>query len=602
LLPHSIVIALTAAVIRLIPLHWLHPINWDELEFFRATKWIAEGRLPYRDFWEHHTPLAWILFAPFTTDGPGADAIIAMRWAQIPVWIATFVLVNLWMRDAGIARGARWAAMALALSSSLFMLPAIEYRVESVGCLLFVLGLVLASPVYPARRRGISGSTGSDEATGSAGAPGDPASTRGINWRDWAAGIVFCLAGFANLRLGPVLVVAVLLHFRPRLIAGGAAALAACLGAFAALGSLDELWQQVWRDNLAEKFATPVIGGFVHRLLIPFGVRILATDREFELAAVDVGGIAILLLGFAGLLLLWRRRELRTILILQVVNLLFIAWMKFIYNYHFALVVILAIPLIASVVERIPRRELVTALLIVAWGVNAFGSIFRGKELDLAYQDLVMREVHARTKPGEKVWSGVPWALDRAPAYHFWFLPELARQLVLQRLAPRYSMSDPPAAVVFDHYALVWVATVQRELAPYLVRHYMPAWRNVWVPAMNAVVRPGQRVEWVVPRDGTYRVFASPELARHRWFRDPFLAYKGQELRLRSLERPPLTFSAGPTLRKGQLVSVTSHGTEPLGVILLSSNDWVLFRQPPEGASLEAETTRVTHVPDFGWR
>ena len=105
-----IAIALTAAAMRLVPLHWLHPINWDELEFFRATKWIAQGRVPYRDFWEHHTPLAWILFAPFTTDWPGADAIIAMRWAQIPVWIATFALINVWKRGAGIGRGARWAA------------------------------------------------------------------------------------------------------------------------------------------------------------------------------------------------------------------------------------------------------------------------------------------------------------------------------------------------------------------------------------------------------------------------------------------------------------------------------------------------------------
>ncbi|HEV7239970.1 MAG TPA: hypothetical protein VGQ36_12090 [Thermoanaerobaculia bacterium] len=603
----AIFIALTAAAVRLIPLQWLHPLNWDEIEFYRATAWIGDGLVPYRDFWEHHTPLAWFLFAPFTKllDAAGAGAILAMRWAQIPVWIATFWLVNVWMRGTGIARDARWAAMAFALCSSLLMLPAIEYRVESVGCLLFVLGLVLASPVYPARRRGISGSTSSDEAMSSAGAPGDPASTRGINWRnarDLLAGIVFCLAGFANLRLGPVLVVTVLLHLRPRIIAGGVMALAACLAYFAATGSADELWQQVWRDNLAEKFATPIPGGFLHRLLVTFGVRLLASDRLFDWAAVDVGGMVILLFGFVALLLGWRRKELRPILILQIVNLLFIASMKFIYNYHFALVVILAIPLVASVVERIPRRGLVTALLVLAWSVNAFASIFRGKELDLAYQTAVMAEVDSRTKAGEKVWSGVAWALRREPAYRFWFLPELTRHLVLQGLAPRYSLEDdPPAAVVFDHYALLWVATVQRELAPYLVRHYMPAWRNLWIPAMNAVVQPGQRVEWIVPRDGTYHLFASPELARHRWFRDPFHAYRGDELRLRGMQRPPLVFSAGPHLRKGQRVSVISHASEPLGVILLSSNDTVLFRQPPSGATLEAESTRVTHVPHFPW-
>jgi hypothetical protein len=560
-----IALALSAAAIRLLPLQKLHPLNWDELEFYRATSWIAEGRVPYRDFWEHHTPLAWFLFAPVTwlTNSPGAGAVILMRWAQIPVWIATFVCLNAWMRGAGLDRGARWTAMGLALCSSLFMLPAIEYRVESVGCLLFVLGLLLA------QRK-----------------------------RDFAAGAVFCLAGFANLRLGPVLVVAVLLHFRKCILAGGMAALAACLAYFAAAGALDELWQQLWIDNRGERFATPVIGGFVHRLLVPFGVRILATDRFFEWAAVDVGGIAVLLFGFAGLLLVWRDRKLRPLAVVQFVNLLFVSSMKFIYNYHLALVVVLAIPLIAWTIERIPRREVVFAVLLVAWSVNAFASIFRGKEQDLAYQDGIMREVHARTRPGDKVWSGVPWALRREPAYRFWFLPELARQLVLQKLAPRYSLDDPPAAVVFDHYTLLWVGTVQRELAPYLVRHYMPVWRNLWVPAMNTVVRPGQQVQWIVPRDGVYRLYASPELARHPWFRDPLTAYRGDELTLRNTPQP-LSVSAGPRLRKGERITVTSRAAEPLGVIMIAGDDRVLFRQPPAGASLEAETTRVTHVPNL---
>jgi len=557
----------TAALVRLIPLQWLHPLNWDELEFYRATRWIAEGRVPFRDFWEHHTPLAWFVFAPFSllTDSPGANAILTMRWAQIPVWIATFWLLNVWMRDVGLERTARWAAMTLALCSSLFMIPAVEYRVESLGCLLLVLGLILV-------RR---------------------------NHEVWA-GVAFCLAGFTNLRLGPVLVVLVLVLFRWRVVVGGLAGLAACLSYFVATGAMDDLWQSVWIDNLGEKFATPVIGGFLHRLLVPFGVRILASDRLFEWAAVDAGGIAVLLLGFVGLVLAWRQRDLRLIALAQLVNLFFIASMKFIYNYHFTLVVILSIPLIASVVQRIPRRGVVVVVLLVAWSVNAFASIFRGKEQDLAYQDRIMREVHARTLPGEKVWSGVPWALRREPAYRFWFLPELARQLVLQDLAPRYSLDDPPAAVVFDHYALVWVATVQRELAVKLVRHYMPVWRNLWIPAMNGVVLPGHSVTWTVPRDGRYRLYVSPELATHPWFRDPLRAYKGApSLPLRTMIDPPITISAGPVLRKGQTLVVTSHGTEPLGIILLSGDDTVLFRQPLPGVSLEAEATRITHVPDL---
>ncbi|HEX2121099.1 MAG TPA: hypothetical protein VHL59_05590 [Thermoanaerobaculia bacterium] len=37
-------------------------------------------------------------------------------------------------------------------------------------------------------------------------------------------------------------------------------------------------------------------------------------------------------------------------------------------------------------------------------------------------------------------------------------------------------------------------------------------------------------------------------------------------------------------------------------MILLAGDDTVIFRQPPAGATLEAATTRVTHVPDFDAR
>lgn len=576
-----IAFAVTTVLARLAFLHYLHPLNWDELEFFTATKWIGQGLVPFRDFWEHHSPLMWFVFAPLTwlTDSPGIDAILVLRWAQIPIWVATFWLLNVWMRNAGIGRFARWAAMTIALCSSLFMIPAVEYRVESLGCLFVVGGLVLAQ-----RER----------------------------W--FLSGAMFCLAGFTNLRLGPVLVVAVvsllvMRRFRALpIVAGGFAALFACLGYFAATGSLDELWQQVWIENQAEKYATAVEGGFVHRLLVPFGIRILATDRHFELAAVDLGGIAVLLAGIAGLVHALRRKDVRLIAILQLANLAFVSFMKFIYNYHFALVVILMIPLIAALVDRLPRRELVVAFIAAAWAVSVFAALFRGKELDRAYQDLVMREVHARTQPGDRVWSGIPWAIRREPAYRFWFLPELARILVRNGEYPGVSLANPPAAVVFDYNALRWVVTVQPELAPDLVRHYMPVWRELWVPAMNARLGPRESVTWTVPKDGAYRVHVSPGLAKHPWFRAP--------LRVASYKRPdavqltsrlpepgagPIVFDADVRqLRKGQRITATNPTGIELAVILMSTDDRILFRQPPPGATLEAETTRVTHVPRFG--
>lgn len=577
----AIGLAITAALVRLIPLHFLHPLNWDEIEFFRATAWIAEGRVPFRDFWEHHSPLSWFVFAPFTwlTNDPGVGAIILLRWAQVPLWIATFWLLHIWMRNAGIERFARWAAMALALSSSLFMTPAVEYRVEALGCALLLGGLVLAQ-----------------------------------RERYFLSGVAFCLAGFANLRLGPVLVVAVLALLVTRrlrawpIVAGGFAALFAYLAYFAATGSLLAMYQQVWVDNLAEKFALPVVGGFLHRLLVPFGVRLIATDRLFELAAVDVGGMAVLLIGFVGIFLAWRKRgDVLLLALLQVANLLFVAMMKFIYNYHLALTVVLMVPLIAIVIERVPRRNAVMALLILAGAVNAFASIFRGKELDRAYQNLIMTEVHARTRPGEAVWSGVPWALRREPAYRFWFLPELTRQLVRQGLAPRYVVRNPPAAVVADFNVLRWLVTVQRELAPYFTRHYIPLWRELWIPAMNARIPAGATFRWRAPRAGNYRVYVSRELARHPWFHAPVrvASYKEEDAARFTFVLPAA--GAGPIrldrdvadLRKGDRVSAFNPTNEALAVILIPTDDRILFRQPPPGATLEGETTRVTHVPSF---
>src|SRR5436190_18382095 len=172
----SALIALAAAA-RAISLTFLRPLNWDEIEFFRASDWIRRGLVPYRDFFEHHTPLQWFLFAPLTAliHSPGAVAIIAMRWAQVPLWIATFWLMSIWMRRAGISTFARLSAIVLPLCSSMFMLAAIEFRVDALACTLLALALVLE------QRESMA-----------------------------SAGVALVLSGFANVRLGPMLVVALI--------------------------------------------------------------------------------------------------------------------------------------------------------------------------------------------------------------------------------------------------------------------------------------------------------------------------------------------------------------------------------------------------------
>lgn len=584
-------LAITAAAVRLIPLHFLHPLNWDELEFFRATAWIAEGRVPFRDFWEHHTPLTWFVFAPFAalTASPGVDAVIAMRWAQVPVWIAIFWLLNVWMRNAGIDAFARWAAMAFALTSSMLMIPAVEFRVDPLAILLYVAGLVLAQ--------------------------------WGTGRAAFFAGAVFCLSAFANLRMGPLLVLTVLVllirDWRRMwwIAAGGFAALAVCLSYFAATGTVDDLHRYVVADNyLADKHSRSAGPMFAHRMLIPFGIRILGSDRLFDPAIIDAGAVAVIVLSVLGFAFAVRDARFRLIALAAAANLVFIAMMKFIFVYHLMIAVVLAVPLVAIAIARIPWR-VVVALAGVAWCVNVYASVFRGKELDLAYQDVIMREAHARTAPHETVWSGGPWAIRREPAYRIWFVHEIARVLLAFGRIEPYRVTDPPAAIVYDYDSYLWLMLSQRELAPYFVRHYTPLWRNLWVPGMNAPLAPRTRFQWRVPRDGVYRVFAHEGLAAHPWFREP-LAISAVEQRNASrlqirlpapAEHPSLRFfvdgapvsGATMRLRKGQQLAAVNDGNTPLGVFLIPGNDTVIFRQPPPGVTLEASATRVTHIPRF---
>lgn len=616
-----IILTVLAAGVRMVALLWLHPLNWDEVEFFRATDWVSQGLVPFRDFWEHHTPLQWFLFAPIAAliDSPGTNAIIGMRLAQVPLWIAAFWLVSLWMRREGASQFAHWAAIVVALcTGQLLMNSAVEYRVDILACVFYLAALVLFQRMNGSRAFAL------------------------------AIGGALCLAGFSNLRLGPLLVVTILLmrfvDLRAKkwtnnrtanwIFVGGAATFLLGLTYFVATDSLQQLYRHVWYDNyLGDQVGASFSAALIHRLLVPFGVRIVGAPKFFDPAGVDFAGITVLLVGAVAIyraLRRWRQPDSSFLLaLLQVVNLVFMSRLNFVYNYHFTTVTLMMIPLLAVEIDRIllwrpaARRYVAVALVLISL-INAGVVLFRGKELDRAYQDLIMRTVDSRTRAGEKVWDGVGWALRRQPAYRFWFLPDQPRQLVRRKLVPGYELRDlvrdPPAAIILDYNLLIWLAMVQPELGPYVVRHYVPLWRNLWVPGMNARLTPqSPEVAFVVPGDGAYRIHASARLARHHWFRDPIYVggYTGAEasrseyeLRNES-ERGTLRWSVNDVeiqpedrieVRRGDVVRVRHSGSQPLGLILLPTDDRRLFRQPPVGVTLEAASPRETHWPQFGVR
>lgn len=595
--PLLVVLTLVAAGIRLLSVFWLHPLNWDEVEYFRATDWVRQGLVPYRDFWEHHTPLQWFVFAPFTslTTSPGADAIILMRLFQVPVWIVTFALMNSWMREAGLTAYARWAAITLAVCSSLFMIPAVEYRVDALACALFVAALVLLQ-----RQRPVWG------------------------------GVALCLCGLANLRLGPLLALTALLYAvintRERrwqvsrrgflLGAGVVASLAVALLYFAGTDSLRPLFQHVWTENyLGDKYAERVPLSFVHRFLVPFGVRIYGGGDGFELAGVDLAGVAILVLGLIGVvraLRSWREPgDLFFLACLQAGSILFIAAMKFVYHYHLEIVVVIMLPFIAmSVVRRFTTPALAIFTLIAVVVV-----VFRGKERDFAYQDLIMREAHATTPEGSKVFDGVGWALRREPAYRFWFLPELVRQLVRRGHTEPYTVRDwlvaPPAAVITDRNAIVWLAQ-NPDLARYVTHHYLPLWRNLWLPGLSARLGSGESIEWIVTAGGRYRVMASRAFASHPWFERPLAHHRGGPGHLRAVPRrdatilflvngEPVDLTTGVvSLRRGDRLFAVSRDPQPVGIFAVPGDERTWFREPPTGVTIDSEAPRETHVPLFG--
>ncbi|HSY48869.1 MAG TPA: hypothetical protein VLC46_08665 [Thermoanaerobaculia bacterium] len=606
-----IILAVPAIAARLLQLAGLHPLVWDEIEFFRATDWVRQGLVPYRDFWEHHTPLQWFLYAPFAalTHSPGAQAIIFMRFAQIPLWIATFVLLMRWMERAGIVRWARWTAIIVALCSSLFMLPAVEYRVDALGCFFVILAIYLVQRI--------------DD---------------GVVYAIFA-GAAFCLAGFANLRLGPVIAIAVLLirivrpgerrwggNVRAGWIYAGAAA-TFLLGAlyFVVTNSAAIAFRRVWSENfMADRLAPAIPGVFLYRLAVQIGVHRLIDRVEFDPSGIDPAGIIVLVAGLTGvvriLLRRWRTPDDHFYLaFLAAANLLFIAAMKFIYNYHFEIVVLTFIPFVAMEIERFVPRKVAIGVLAVLLCISAAVGTFRGKESDTRYQDQVMRDVDRDTAPESKVWDSVGWALRRKPAYRYWFLRMIVNELEAKGTFEPYTASallaDPPAAVIADHDTRGWMFR-HRQLGQVVVTHYLPAEIELWLPGLSGRVLPGNHIEWIVPADGTYTIYASPRLASHPWFRQPLYFDTATwhdratvAIRPGDAVEAAVVFTVNGVavpagtrrlaLHRHDRLSATNTSLVPIGIMLPLVDRERLFQLPPTGVTLEGSASPRWHIPDL---
>lgn len=559
------------------------PLGLDEIEFFRATRWVSLGQVPYLDFWEHHAPLQWLVFAPIArvANAAGAESVVLMRWAQLPLWAAIFWMVITLARQASV-RACGWAtASLLLLLSPTFVQRAIEYRVDVLGtfCLIAALTLVVLGQ-----------------------AP----------WRWIVCGALMCSAVLANMRLAPLAAIAALLvlFWRPderrwrwnagaMRIAEGGLVIGIAFFAFLVLtGSV-----------------VGFVDGVVEYNRLSSHVLAVSTFRDAFLAplwTLDFAGIAFWIAAVAGVALALREiREpgpLQVAAILSIAGIAVVAMMQVHYDYHFQSTWILAAPLAATAIERLTRPAgraillgagVVTLLLSVARAAPTFGAAMR-------YQDEVMEGADRLTRRGETVFDGAGYALRRRPAWRYWFLTTGVRFLAADGRIPPFDATqmaaDPPAAIIADYRLMLHLQLFPR-LQAYALRHYVPVYRNLWVPGLTATIGPvPQRFIWTAPREGRYDVYVSDLLAKHRWFSRPleYVATAGAQAPLLEIplkRLPPYeaaslqwkvdgrVVAAGTRvihLRKGSLVELIGTAPVTAGVLLVPHGITTLCMAPEE--------------------
>jgi hypothetical protein len=364
--------------------------------------------------------------------------------------------------------------------------------------------------------------------------------------------------------------------------------------------------------------------------------RLLEVDTFFDallmpLWTLDVAGIAFWIAGIAGAVLALRGiREpgpLQFLALLLVASVVTIALMEVQYDYHFQNAYLLMLPLAALTLESLQRPAWRVAVPIVAAGallisllqtVPTFGDA-------MEYQDAVMTSADRLTSPDERVFDGAGFALRRKPAYRYWFLTTGVRMMAAEGLIEPYRMTPPPAAIIYDYRLALYLREFP-QVAEYATRHYLPVYRNLWVPGMGVIASAaphpsplptamnpprgegtglgpfsprewgegqgeGQlsRYVWIAPRAGTYDVWASEALLTHPWFTKP-LDYAAIEGPLATRYVIPLAqLPTSPpeglqwtvdgvvqprgtralTLKAGSRVELVSTLPEPTGVLLV---------------------------------
>lgn len=573
-------IALGVSLLPALAFFVFSPIVYDEFEYARATRWIVNGRLPFRDFFEHHTPLFWYLLAPVgaLAHGTGIPTFLALRAGTIALWVATAAALFVLLRRKGAPSWATLLAFGLVAGSTTVARNLVEVRLDAAMTLAFALAIVLLESSLAQERR---------EAT-----------------RLFGAGASLALGCLAVQRLAPVAVLTTLLYavvrkgdhwgFRVRSawIALGAAAITAItVSFFAVQGGMRPLVDQAVTLNLHfEPLARK--SSFVESLG-PWYPAFILQARDTPLLLLWAAGLA----AAAGTIALLRRPVFAVrLMILAAAHLLVVARLPQMLPYQLLAVWWLLASLIAERATALPpaptrlARRAGPAIVVIASLSASAGVDWTLLARTQAYQSRTLARAHALTRPDERILDGVGFALDREPAQRFWFLPTLVVLLTKSGELPALDVRDlvaaKPAAIVFSRRLFLYLQEcTSNSLRLFLSRSYLPLEPAIWIPAMSVRLPPGQAVPLAVLRSGSYRAVRAPALRDSPFFATPFLfAFTHAPAEASRLDTRAL-----PALARGDAVSLSSHGTalEPAADGTLSLREGQVLVAKNFGADVE---------------
>ena len=604
-------ISMLSIAARLLQLQGLHPLVWDEIEFFRATDWVRRGLVPYRDFWEHHTPLQWFLFAPVTalTNSPGVSAIVLDALGAT----AALDRRRSFCCAAGCAapasphsrHGRRWRWCSAARSSCCRPSSTASTCSDASSTSprsYFLQRIDDGREVRVPRRRDALPGRLRQSATRTAGRAHAAAGARRAH---------------ARPRLGRQHARELVLRRRRRGVRPGAAFTSRRRIPRASRGSGCGATTSSPIDSPRRRCRLDVR----HRFAVAFGLRLVGTVLEFSTFGHRSGGIAILVIGGIGVVRALRRGFRAPgdgffLAFLQVANLLFIARDE----------VRLQLPprdrrpadgaagrhrdrSLGHVRPTPPRARSRSS----SWPPRSTSPrpFSAEKKTTRVYEDFVMREVDRRTPAGSKVWDSVGWALHRDPAYRYWFLRANVFVMEEHGCFETYTIADllrdPPAAVIADYdaapldgHAPAVRRTRRHALPPALARNL--AARDERAPHARRTGRA-----WIVLADGTYDVYASPRLASHPWFRQPLdferplwrdvaplsPADRGAHIDW-FVDGAPIPPATTLTLRRGQRLDAISREPLPVGIMLIGSRKRCSPSASRRAASRSRRPTRRT--------